>query len=75
MDAPGLGRLLIIFGVVLLVVGVVLVVGSKIPLLGRLPGDLAFRKDGLTVFVPLATMLLLSLALTVLVNLFLRLFR
>jgi hypothetical protein len=75
MDVPGLGRLLITAGVLLLVVGVLLVVGSKIPLVGRLPGDLVFRKDGLTVFVPLATMLILSLALTILVNLFLRLFR
>jgi len=75
MDVPGLGRLLIILGVVLLVAGVLLVFGSKIPLVGSLPGDLVFRKNGLTVFAPLATMLLLSLALTILVNLFLRLFR
>jgi hypothetical protein len=34
-----------------------------------------FRKGGVTIFVPLVTMLLLSLALTVLVNLFARLFR
>ena len=75
MDGPGLGRLLLIVGVVLVVVGVFLTLGNKIPLVGRLPGDLVFRKDGLTLFVPLATMLLLSLALTVLVNLFLRLFK
>ena len=66
---------MIIFGLALLAVGVVLVWAPKIPLLGRLPGDLLFRKGGVTIFVPLVTMLLLSLALTALVNLFARLFR
>lgn len=36
--------------------------------LGRLPGDLAFRRDGLTVHMPLAMMLLLSAGLTVLLS-------
>ncbi len=75
MEIHGFGRLLITLGLALLAVGVVLVLAPKIPLLGRLPGDLLFRKGGVTIFVPLVTMLLLSLALTVLVNLFARLFR
>ena len=75
MEIHGLGRLLITLGLVLLAVGVVLVLAPKIPLLGRLPGDLLFRKGGATIFVPLVTMLLLSVALTVLVNLFARLVR
>ena len=75
MEIHGLGRLLITLGLALLAVGVVLVLAPKIPLLGRLPGDLLFRKGGVTIFVPLVTMLLVSLALTVLVNLFARLFR
>ena len=75
MEIHGYGRLLITLGLALLAVGVVLVLAPKIPLLGRLPGDLLFRKGGVTIFVPLVTMLLVSLALTVLVNLFARLFR
>jgi hypothetical protein len=75
LEIHGFGRLLITLGLALLAVGVVLVLAPKIPLLGRLPGDLLFRKGGVTIFVPLVTMLLLSLALTVLVNLFARLFR
>ena len=75
MEIQGFGRLLIIFGLALLAVGAVLIWAPKIPLLGRLPGDLLFRKGGVTIFVPLVTMLLLSLALTALVNLFARLFR
>jgi hypothetical protein len=75
LEIHGLGRLLIALGLALLAVGVVLALAPKIPLLGRLPGDLLFRKGGVTIFAPLVTMLLLSLALTALVNLFARLFR
>ena len=75
MEIHGFGRLLITLGLALLAVGVVLVLAPKIPLLGRLPGDFLFRKGGVTIFVPLVTMLLLSIALTALVNLIARFFR
>ena len=71
----GLGRLLIIAGGLLLVGGVLLVLLGQIPLFGRLPGDIAIERERFSVFVPLASMLLLSLILTILINLALRLFR
>ena len=70
-----LGRLLILFGVVLLIVGVIVLGAGKVPFLGRLPGDLVLHKNGLTVFLPIVTMLTISLVLTLLLNLFFRLFR
>ena len=70
-----LGRLLILFGAVLLVVGVIVLVAGKVPFLGRLPGDLVLRKNDLTVFLPIVTMLTISLVLALLLNLFFRLFR
>ncbi|MFQ6027985.1 MAG: DUF2905 domain-containing protein [Dehalococcoidia bacterium] len=75
MDLSGLGRLIIIFGVLLVVLGIVLVLAGKIPFLGRLPGDFVLRRDGFTLVAPIATMILISLVLTILVNLLLRLFR
>ena len=75
MAIQSLGRLLILFGAVLLVVGVIVLVAGKVPFLGRLPGDLVLRKNGLTVFLPIVAMLTISLALTLLLNLFFRLFR
>jgi hypothetical protein len=75
MDVSGVGRLLIIFGVALLIAGVVLVLGGKIPFLGRLPGDIVFRKDGFTFFAPIVTMLIVSLVLTILLNIIFRIFR
>ena len=71
----GLGRLLIIAGGLLLVGGVLLVLLGQIPFFGRLPGDIAIERERFSVFVPLASMLLLSLILTILINLALRLFR
>lgn len=67
-----LARLLILFGAVILVLGVVLLAGPKIPFLGRLPGDILIQREGTTVFIPIATALVLSLVLTVLLNLFWR---
>ena len=66
----GLGRLLIIAGGLLLVGGVLLVLLGQIPFFGRLPGDIAIERERFSVFVPLASMLLLSLILTILLRLF-----
>ena len=70
MDSiDGIGRLLVIGGVMLAVVGLVLIVAPNIPFLGRLPGDIRIDNENVKVFVPLGTMLLLSLILTVVLNL------
>ncbi len=63
-----IGRLLIVAGIILALVGVVLVLGPRIPLLGRLPGDFHFESGNVRVFLPLGTMLLISLILTIVLN-------
>ena len=68
----GLGRTLILLGLVLIVAGLVVSFSSRIPWLGKLPGDFTFRSGGLTVYVPLGTCLLLSLVLSLLSYLFRR---
>ena len=65
----GVGRLLIIGGVVIAVIGLVLVIAPNIPFLGRLPGDIRIENENVRVFIPLGTMLLLSIVLTIVVNL------
>ena len=67
--ADGVGRLLIIGGVILAVVGVVIVLAPNIPFLGRLPGDIRIDNGNVQVFVPLGTMLVISLILTLILNL------
>ena len=64
-----IGRVLIIVGLVIAAVGAVLVFGTRLPLLGHLPGDLTIRRDGVTVFIPLGTMVLLSIAASVVLSL------
>lgn len=63
-----LARLLIVFGAITLILGVILLAGPKIPFLGRLPGDILIQREGTTVFIPLATSLVLSIVLTIVLN-------
>jgi len=67
-----LGRSLILFGAVLIAVGVLLTFADRIPFLGRLPGDIVVRKGNFTLYAPLVTGLILSLILTLLLNLWTR---
>ncbi len=70
---PGLARLLLTFGVLLIVAGLLVAALTRFNLpLGRLPGDLSWRGRGWTVSFPLATSLLLSVILSLLVYLFSR---
>jgi hypothetical protein len=64
----GLGRLLLVAGLLLAVVGLVLVLGGRIPGLGRLPGDIVWRRGNSTVYVPIVTCLLLSLVLSLVLS-------
>ncbi len=68
----GLGRTLIVVGLVLVAAGLLASFASRIPWLGKLPGDFTFRSGGLTVYFPLATCLVLSLLLSLLSYLFRR---
>lgn len=67
-----LGRSLVVVGLVLAAVGAVLVLGGRIPWLGRLPGDFVFRQGGVRIYLPLATCLLVSIVLSLLLSLFRR---
>ena len=60
------GKLLILGGIVLVAVGVLWVLGEKVGL-GRLPGDIVIRGERSTFYFPLATSLLLSILLSLLV--------
>ena len=58
-----------LLGILLLVVGGLLVLADRLGLsLGRLPGDFVYHRDGLTCVFPLATSLLISLLLTLVLN-------
>lgn len=66
MTAPGLGRFLIALGVLLIILGGAVMVLGTLP---RLPGDIYVQRRGFTLYVPLVGSLVVSLLLTILLNL------
>ena len=65
-----MGRLFMLLGAVLLLLGLFLTLIGKLPLPGRLPGDFVYRKGNFSFHFPLATSLLISVLLTLLLALF-----
>ncbi len=64
------GKYLLLAGALMLVAGVVVYFfGDKLHWVGRLPGDVRVARGNFQFYFPIATMLLLSLLLTVLINL------
>jgi hypothetical protein len=63
-----IGRTVAVLGVLLVVIG------GSLMLFGRLhlPGDLVFRRGGVTVYVPIATSIVISIVLTLALNLWFR---
>ena len=53
--------MLVLAGGILVVAGLVLMVADRLPVLGKLPGDIVIRKDQFRVIIPVATSILLSL--------------
>ena len=64
MELSQFGRLLVLVGAVILFLGLLLVVADRVPFIGRLPGDITVRGDGWTLYAPLATSIVLSVVLT-----------
>jgi Protein of unknown function (DUF2905) len=60
------GKALVALGLLIAVAGVVLMLVGRVPGLGRLPGDIHFQRGNFSFYFPLATSLLLSVVLTLL---------
>jgi DUF2905 family protein len=69
----GVGRWLIVIGVVCLAAGIWITLGWRVPFrLGRLPGDIHFRSGNTAFYFPIVTCILLSLILTLVLSWFRR---
>lgn len=66
----GMGKALIIIGLLLIVIGVAIAFGPRIPFIGRLPGDIYIKKDNFTFYFPLASSILISVIITLIMYLF-----
>lgn len=66
-----MGKVLIFLGLALVVLGLVWLAGERLGL-GRLPGDIVIERDGLRIYIPLMTSLIVSVGLSLLLWLFSR---
>ncbi|MCS7231048.1 MAG: DUF2905 domain-containing protein [Elusimicrobiota bacterium] len=67
-----IGKFLIFVGATIILVGVLLLTLEKIPYIGKLPGDILIKKKNFVFYFPLATSIILSILLTLIINLFIR---
>jgi hypothetical protein len=60
-----LGKSVIIIGAIIIVAGIVIwLLGDKLRFLGRLPGDIRIERENFKVFIPITTMILVSVVLS-----------
>jgi hypothetical protein len=65
----GVGRLLLLGGIILGGLGLILILAPNLPFIGRLAGDIRIETDDVRIYLPFGTMLVVSLILTVVLNL------
>jgi len=58
------GRLLAMFGLFFITIGLLLMLAGRLPVIGKLPGDLFIRRGRLQIYLPIGTSLVLSLLLS-----------
>jgi thiosulfate reductase cytochrome b subunit len=64
-----MARLMIIAGIVLIVTGLVLLGIQKVPFLGKLPGDFLIKRENFTFYFPLATGIIISILISLILYL------
>lgn len=69
--SPEIGRIVLVVGLVLVVIGGLAVLGVRLPF-GRLPGDIAIEGENGGIYIPLGSMIVISVILTLVLNVFLR---
>lgn len=72
MDICQVGKLVLIAGVALVALGGVIMLAGRLPWIGQLPGDFEFRRGNTTIYFPLMTMIIISVILTIALNLLFR---
>lgn len=71
-----IGKSLIFIGIVIIIVGTVLLFNDRLPFnLGKLPGDIFYKKENVSFYFPITTSILISIILSLLFYLFGRFFK
>jgi hypothetical protein len=63
-----IGRSLVVIGVFITILGAIMLLTPRVPWLGRLPGDIVIRGENATIYIPITTMLIVSVVLSVVLN-------
>lgn len=66
----GIGKTLILVGLIVALLGVALLLSDKVPWLGRLPGDINIKRGNFTFYFPLVTCIILSIVISLLLHFF-----
>jgi hypothetical protein len=75
MPGPIIGKWLMLFGCVVITLGALFYFGLLPGKLGQLPGDINIRREGYSVHIPIVTLLIISIVLTIILNLIFRIRR
>ncbi len=70
-----IGKLLMFSGAGIFITGLVLYLGARFPLFGQMPGNIVIQRDNFTLFAPVGAMIVVSILLTIIVNVIARFFR
>ena len=72
MEFQGIGKLIIIMGIALVAIGLLITFAPRIPLIGKLPGDFYFKRGDASFYFPLASSILVSVVLSMILSIVFR---
>jgi uncharacterized protein HemY len=75
MDLGNIGKLLLIGGGLIAFVGLVIILMGKSGIISKLPGDIIIQRGDFTFYFPIVTFIIISVVLTIIINVVLRLFK
>ncbi len=68
--AGDIGKIIIFIGLLLVVIGFIFMLGSKLPYIGKLPGDMAIERKNYSFYFPVTTCIIISIILSFILWLF-----
>jgi len=71
-----MGKSIIFIGIMIIIIGIILLYSDRLPFnLGKLPGDISYKKDNFSFYFPITTSILISIVLSLLFYIFGKFFR
>ncbi len=68
--AGDIGKIIIFIGLLLVIIGFIFMLGSKLPFIGKLPGDIAIERKNYSFYFPITTCIIISIILSFILWLF-----